>query len=362
KVTMSVLPGTATISRSFKYDVFGNVVRADVSCCQTKTTTFSSATWFSQPDSVTDGDPLQAPHLTTSFSYDVSTGLALSTTDANGQPTSFDYDSAWRVKTVNSATGASTLTQFDKDSNQNDLLSYFQRVTYLEADGITTRTITSRSWFDGAGRVLRAGTAAGASPTSYDAVKTEYDSMGRVSRQSNPYTGDVNGNGSPAFWTSNTYDPQSRVTTVTLPDTQTIQTEYNGAIVTVTDQVNRKRQSQVDGLGRLIGVTEQDPATGVLSLATTYSYDTLDNLTGVNQGGQTRSFAYDSLGRMTSQSTPEGGAMSFAYTDFDAVLKRTDARNVETHYHYDALNRLSQVWYTGVGGSDDPNASRPALP
>ncbi|HYV03681.1 MAG TPA: hypothetical protein VFB82_03790 [Blastocatellia bacterium] len=203
KVTMSVLPGTATISRSFKYDVFGNVVRADVSCCQTKTTAFSSSTWFSQPDSVTDGDPLQAPHLTTSFSYDVSTGLALSTTDANGQPTSFDYDSAWRVKTVNSATGASTLTQFDKDSNQNDLLSYFQRVTYLEADGITTRTITSRSWFDGAGRVLRAGSAAGASPTSYDAVKTEYDSMGRVTRQSNPYTGDVNGNGSPAFWTSN---------------------------------------------------------------------------------------------------------------------------------------------------------------
>ncbi|HYV03683.1 MAG TPA: RHS repeat-associated core domain-containing protein, partial [Blastocatellia bacterium] len=222
--------------------------------------------------------------------------------------------------------------------------------------------ITSRSWFDGAGRVLRAGTAAGASPTSYDAVKTEYDAMGRVSRQSNPYLGDVNGNGSPAFWTSNTYDSQSRVTTVTLPDTQTIQTEYNGAIVTVTDQVTRKRQSQVDGLGRLISVTEQDPATGVLSLATTYSYDTLDNLTGVDQGGQTRSFAYDSLGRMTSQSTPEGGAMSFAYTDFDAVLKRTDARNVETHYHYDALNRPNQVWYTGVGGSDDPTASRPALP
>ncbi|HXF42044.1 MAG TPA: hypothetical protein VN687_20170 [Blastocatellia bacterium] len=76
-------------------------------------------------------------------------------------------------------------------------------MTYLESDGTTTRTITSRSWFDGAGRVLRAGTAAGASPTSYDAVKTEYDSMGRVSRQSNPYTGDVNGNGSPTFWTSN---------------------------------------------------------------------------------------------------------------------------------------------------------------
>ena len=53
--------------------------------------------------------------------------------------------------------------------------------------------------------------------------------------------------------------------------------------------------------------------------------------------------------------------MSFAYTDFGAVLKRTDARNVETHYKYDALNRPNQVWYTGVGGLDDPNATRPNL-
>jgi RHS repeat-associated protein len=130
---------------------------------------------------------------------------------------------------------------------------------------------------------------------------------------------------------------------------------------TVTDQVNRKRQSQVDGLGRLISVTEQDPATGALSLVTNYGYDTLGNLTSVNQGGQTRSFSYDSLGRMTSQSTPEGGAMSFTYTDFSAVLKRTDARGVETHYKYDSLNRLSQVWYTGPGG-DDAGSFRPALP
>ena len=56
----------------------------------------------------------------------------------------------------------------------------------------------------------------------------------------------------------------------------------------VTDQVSRKRQSQVDGLGGLTSVTEQDPASGALSLITTYSYNTLDNLTGVNQGGQTR--------------------------------------------------------------------------
>src|SRR5262249_33969201 len=43
KVTVSVLPGTGTIARNAKYDVFGNVVRADVSCCQVKTAVFGSS-------------------------------------------------------------------------------------------------------------------------------------------------------------------------------------------------------------------------------------------------------------------------------------------------------------------------------
>lgn len=151
---------------------------------------------------------------------------------------------------------------------------------------------------------------------------------------------------------------------LTLPDNQTIQTDYASAVVTVTDQVGRKRQSKVDGLGRLTNVTEMNPATGALDSAnylTTYTYDTLDNLTGVNQHGQTRGFVYDSLSRMTSQTTPEGGTVGFTYTDFGSVLKRTDARNVETHHKYDSLNRLSQVWYTGLGG-DDSGSVKPALP
>ena len=131
------------------------------------------------------------------------------------------------------------------------------------------------------------GTEAGASPTSYDTVATVYDSIGRVLKQSNPYTGDSSSNGSPSYWTTNVYDPLSRVTEMDLPDDQPsgqrsrVQTSYSGATVTVTDQVGRKRKSQVDGLGRLVSVTEMNPSTGLLDATnylTTYSYDTLDNL------------------------------------------------------------------------------------
>lgn len=361
----SLSPNVATIRYS-KYDVFGHAIEADVSCCKVKTTTFGWNTFFSQPDATTDGKPGVVPYLTTSFQYDFNTGLGSQTTDPNGQISYISYDSAWRQLTVATPSGAVTTTKFDKDANQNDQLAYSQQVTY--SDNGVTKTITNKTWFDGAGRALRAGNGAGASPSSFDTIATQYDSIGRPLKQSNPYTGDSSGNGSPSFWTTNIYDALSRVKEVDLPDDQPagqrsrILTTYNGPVVAVTDQVGRTHQSQVDGLGRVISITEPDPATGALSLTTTYTYDVLDNLTQTNQGGQIRIFAYDALSRMTSQTSPEGGPVSITYKDFGAVSKRTDARNVETHFMYDSLNRGIQVWYTGPGGSDDPGASRPQLP
>ncbi|MCI0490011.1 MAG: hypothetical protein L0229_25750, partial [Blastocatellia bacterium] len=223
--------------------------------------------------------------------------------------------------------------------------AYTEKVSYTDT---IAKIITTKSWFDGAGRVLRSGTGQGSTPTSYDAVKVIYDSLGRAIRQSNPYLGNSSGDGSPQHWTVSSYDDLGRVTEVTLPDGQTLQTDYNGVEVTVTDQVGRKRKSEVDALGRLIKVTEQDPATGSLALVTTYSYDALDNLTGVNQGNQTRSFQYDALSRLKSETTPEGEAMNYTYTSFDAVATVTDARGVVKTYGYDSLNRVSTISYNTI--------------
>jgi RHS Repeat. len=353
----------ATVTRNSKYDIFGNIVQADVSCCQVKTysfgTTSGSATYYSQPDSVTDGTPGVAPFLTTSYVYDFNTGLPKQMTDPNNLTTSYLYDAAWRVNRVNAPSGAYTISGPDRDSNGNDQLAASRQVTFTE-NGVS-KTLTSKNWFDGSGHVLRSGSGAGSAPTSFDTVATVYEAMGRVYKQSNPYSGDASGNGSPSYWTTDTYDALSRVTQVKLPDNQLITTAYSGATVTVTDPVNRQRKSQMDGLGRLISVTEQDPTTGGLSVGTNYSYDPLDNLTQVNQGGQLRTFVYDALSRVTSQTIPEAGTETFTYWDSGQAQKHTDARGVETHYGYDALNRLNKMWYTGTGG-DDAGSVRPALP
>jgi RHS repeat-associated protein len=92
---------------------------------------------------------------------------------------------------------------------------------------------------------------------------------------------------------------------------------------------------------------------------TLYKFDSAGNVTQVIQGKQTRTFAYDGLGRPTSISTPESGTETLAYSvsgslcsgDPQSVCQKTDARDVITSYFYDALNRLTGKSYTIPQGS-----------
>ena len=57
---------------------------------------------------------------------------------------------------------------------------------------------------------------------------------------------------------------------------------------------------------------------------------------------RTRTFAYDSLGRVTDQTTPEAGQLTFNNYDLNGnLLMQTDARGLTVQYQYDALNRLT---------------------
>jgi len=95
-----------TVQHLAKYDIFGNVVKAQVSCCQEKDLTITDDTYWSQANSETSGDPNGA-HQTTSADYDFNTSLPVSATDAGELVTGFGYDAALNPSSVQLPTGAS---------------------------------------------------------------------------------------------------------------------------------------------------------------------------------------------------------------------------------------------------------------
>jgi RHS repeat-associated protein len=90
------------------------------------------------------------------------------------------------------------------------------------------------------------------------------------------------------------------------------------------------------------------------ALKTSYQYDTLNNLITVNQGVQTRSFAYNSLSRLKSANNPESGLINYIYDNNGNLTSKTDVRSITTSYVYDVLNRVKNRNYSD---STTPNVA-----
>ena len=348
-----------TIQHLSKYDVFGSVVKAQVSCCLEKDLTNGDASYWAQFEDETSGDP-NGVHETRSTDYDFNTSLPKSTTDAGGLITTIGYDAALRPSSLLLPTGATASAGYNYGNLSSSTSSSYTDGTDWLGDPVT-RTLTTSQVYDGWGRVIQTVNANNAQ------VNTAYDAMGRVASRTNLFTA----GGTPGPATTIQYDLANKAVITTLPGGNTVRSDYSGATVTATDQVNRKIKRESDGLGRLIKVTEQ-VSNGALTQETNYSYDLLDSLTQVNQGGQYRSNKYDALGRLLFEKIPEQTptindgtgtywTAAYAYTEFSSVKKKTDARGVETHFAFDALHRITQTWYTGLGGNDSGSV-RPALP
>jgi RHS repeat-associated protein len=343
--------GTGTSeTRNSKLDKFGNVVKAQVSCCSEKSLTYGQNTYWARPEASTSGST-SGDYLTTTASYNFTTLTVASESDPNNLSTSYSYDSLMRPTGFTAATGATGTTTYD-----NSTFTVTSSVTFNE--GGTNKTATETAVYNGWGEMTQ-------SVNAYSGqVNIAYDSMGRIQSQTNPFQQ----GGSPGPSTSYQYDALGRVKTTTLPDSNTVQYTYSGNTVTITDQVNRKIKREFDGLGRLVKVTEQTSA-GALTQETTYTYDMMDNLTQVNQGSQIRSYKYDSEGKLLYERIPEQTATindgtgtfwttKYTYTNFGAVQTRTDARGVVTTYGYDNLHRLTTVTYNtasapGVGATNN---------
>jgi RHS repeat-associated protein len=326
---------------------------------------------------------------TTATQYDYWTGLATLTTDVeNNVSTSTSYDMFGRATLVVAAVG--------KPEETRTATSYFDSarrvVVRSDLNAAGDGKLVAVQHYDQLGRVRLTRTLEDASTQSESdetagiKVQTRY-AFGAPTNDpysyrlvSNPYravTSAAAGAESTMGWSRTKADVGGHVVEEqtfgggSLPapwgtnavNTGKVTTAYNAELTTVTDQAGKVRRSSLDSLGRLARVDESDPGgnldlNGSPVLPTSYVYDALGNLCNVRQGAQTRTFVYDSLGRLTSSTNPESGTVSYTYDDSGNLLKKTDARGVVTKYTYDALNRNTTVRYVGEAGLPTPGVDR----
>ncbi|MGE0884106.1 MAG: RHS repeat domain-containing protein, partial [Blastocatellales bacterium] len=367
--TVQSYPGGSYLETHAQYDQCGNLRKgwdangklaetfyADAFSDSVNRNTFAYPTSGTTPVPDPSGYYASNQAFTSGTVYDFNTGKVVSTTDANNQTTTYSYrddsnniDPLLRLRKVTLPAGLGE-TKYEFGDTPGNL--YARTRTKQNA----TTWLDDYTYFDKLGRPWRSGHYEAAN--SWSVKDTEYDTLGRVWRVSNPYlaanlTGAIN---PPGVWTTTTYDDLNRVLTVTTPDGSKVETIYSGVQVTVKDATNKQRRSVTDGLGRLKQVVEDPAGT---PLQTDYTYDTLGNLTVVNQGGQYRYFFYDSLSRLARAKNPEQDANSalnltnppaynnnwslgYAYDSNGNLTSRVDARNITTGYGYDALSR--NIW------------------
>ena len=323
--------------------------------------------------------------------FDVVTGLPLTTTDANGLETRFEYDPVTlrplKTKTFyqNNQFGGMTETVYHDEPG-----NYWVKSRALIDNN---KWVESYTYFDGLGRAYKA-EEVNSQGNIY--VFKEFDSDGRVRRVSNPYrlSGDpCYQNNQIVCWTTNVYDEASRVKEVILQDGAKVKTDYGvsvsgtiGLTKQIVDQAGKKRKGITDALGRMIRVTEDPDGQ---NLNTDYVFDTLGNLRMTIQGEQSRYFTFDSLGRLLYAKQPEQEintafvytdsitnhsqwSVKYEYDDNGSITKTTDANGVYVEAIYDNLNRLKfrnysdstpdvNFYYDGTGLGAVPDFSKGKL-
>jgi RHS repeat-associated protein len=358
-------------------------------------------------------------------------GNVSSRTDFNGNQTSYSYDVTTNLETSRTeavgTTNARTITtQWDTDWRRPDLITEPNRstgYTYDSMGNVLTQTVTdlttspstSRIWrytYDSYGRMLtsdgpRTDVSDVATYTYYTCatgfecgqVRTVTDAAGNVTTY-NTYNAhgqpltitDPNGVLTTLSYdtrqrllsrsvggetTSLSYYPTGLLNTVTLPDSSTLTYSYDGAhrLTQISDALGNKIVYTLDARGNRTAENTYDPsnalhrkhtrvfntlnelyqdvnAAATAAVTTTYAYD--------NNGNQTSAAAplsrntgqlYDALNRLKQITDPANGVSQFGYDANDNLVSVSDPRSLVTSYGYNGFGDLVSQSSPDAGGT-----------
>ena len=262
--------------------------------------------------------------LSESYAWNCNAAVPSLTSDFNSNTTSYSYDNMNRLIETSFPGGGVTNTQYTSATVTNACTLISGSLTgCTPGSGSVVRH--DETVVDGLGRTIHQDLVSDPAGETY--VDTTYDSLGRRYTKSTPYRSTSD----PTYGQDTySYDALNRTIKITHSDSSYSQVAYGsgtqlcspstygyGYPTLGTDESGNQRRSFADAFGHVIEVDEPDPANGnSLTLNTCYTYDALGNLTGVVQGGETRSYSYDGLSRLAQSTTPEGGTTNFYFTTF----------------------------------------------
>ena len=311
-------------------------------------------------------EPLSLSH---SMTWNCVGAVELTATEENGVVTGSTYTDQyfWRPSETTDALLNNTLLTYTGANIAESALNF---------NG-TVSTVDLRITTDGLGRPELTQKKQSQTATNYDTTQSVYDLAGLLKHTTLPFSAAAGGTNPTAPGPTTTYDGLDRPLQVSDSGGGTVTYGYSKNDVLVTSgpapsgENTKRRQMEYDGLGRLSSVCELTTATGSGTCGqnttqtgywTRYTYDANGNRTGVTQnaqaaaaGRQTRTYVYDKVSRMTSETNPESGTKTYTY-DSDAtcgsstsqagqLVKRVDALSNVTCYAYDALNRNTSITY-----------------
>ncbi len=150
------------------------------------------------------------------------------------------------------------------------------------------------------------------------------------------------------------YDFAGRVATKTASDGKVTTFQYGVGYSAVTDPNGQKTTTYFDMKGRAWKVVD------AARQATTYSYDALDRPTSISlPDGSVTQITFDSLGRRTSVVDPKLGTTDILYDASGNVILTWENGN-STTFNFDALNRMTSklawdpTWASVAYTYDDP--------
>ncbi len=378
QLTTTTRPDTTTLGTG--YDTNGNVT--------TQTDGVGRSTTYHY-DALNRVDWTQDPLARqTSNSYDAAGNPATLTAPngGTGLVTTFAYDAGNQLTgiTYSDSTTPAVTNTYDDSGRRTSMVDGSGTTSYTwdSLDRLTATTATI------GGTVSYAYDLAG-QPTSivYPGPKTvsrHYDAAGRPDWVEDWL--------SPANRTTFAYDPNSNLTTTSLPNTTTATNSYDHADQ-LTGITHKKAGTTFaafgytrDNKGLLTSVTPtglgSNETYGYTTLdqlkqlngTTTYTNDTADNLTklagstfiydNANQlatqvtGAGTTTFAFDQRGDRTTTTPPAGGAASYTY---DQASRLKTAASYTYTYNGDGLRLRKKISSTNTNFTWDLTAQNPLL-